>query len=183
MSNLSLKLEQKAKILQVQRLTIQMLALHAQDLADFLQEQVTDNPLLDIRYHDVRPAGDKGDKAIDNLRSRSDSLEARLMAQLRVQSLPRLQLMAAGLVIGSLDDKGFFQGDLASLGTAYHLTLEDMKKGLELVQSFDPPGIAARDLREALLIQTRRSRKAPAKTEALLAQHYEDFLQGKWQKI
>ena len=44
MSNLSLKLEQKAKILQVQRLTIQMLALHAQNLADFLQEQVTDNP-------------------------------------------------------------------------------------------------------------------------------------------
>ncbi|WP_417093613.1 RNA polymerase factor sigma-54, partial [Megasphaera sp.] len=170
-------------ILQVQRLTIQMLALHAQNLADFLQEQVTDNPLLDIRYHDVRPAGDKGDKAIDNLRSRSDSLEARLMAQLRVQSLPRPQLMAAGLVIGSLDDKGFFQGDLASLGTAYHLTPGDMKKGLELVQSFDPPGIAARDLREALLIQTRRSRKAPAKTEALLAQHYEDFLQGKWQKI
>ena len=54
MSNLSLKLEQKVKILQVQRLTIQMLALHAQNLADFLQEQVTDNPLLDIRYHDVR---------------------------------------------------------------------------------------------------------------------------------
>lgn len=144
---------------------------------------MTDNPLLDIRYHDVRPVGDKGDKAIDNLRSRSDSLEARLMAQLRVQSLPRPQLMAAGLVIGSLDDKGFFQGDLASLGTAYHLTPGDMKKGLELVQSFDPPGIAARDLREALIIQTRRSRKAPAKTEALLAQHYEDFLQGKWQKI
>lgn len=91
--------------------------------------------------------------------------------------------MAAGLVIGSLDDKGFFQGDLASLGTAYHLTPEDMKKGLELVQSFDPPGIAARDLREALLIQTRRSRKAPAKTEALLEKHYDDFLQGKWQKI
>lgn len=183
MSNLSLKLEQKAKILQVQRLTIQMLALHAQDLADFLQEQMMDNPLMDIRYHDVRPAGDKGDKAIDNLRSYSDSLEARLMAQLRVQPLPRPQLMAAGLVIGSLDDKGFFQGDLASLGAAYHLSSEDMKKGLELVQSFDPPGIAARDLRETLLIQTRRSRKAPAKTEALLAQHYEDFLQGKWQKI
>ena len=42
MSNLSLKLEQKAKILQVQRLTIKLLALHGQDLTDFLQEQVTD---------------------------------------------------------------------------------------------------------------------------------------------
>lgn len=39
MSNLSLKLEQKAKILQVQRLTIQMLALHAQDLADFCRNR------------------------------------------------------------------------------------------------------------------------------------------------
>ena len=27
--------------------------------AEQMQEQVTDNPLLDIRYHDVRPAGDK----------------------------------------------------------------------------------------------------------------------------
>lgn len=183
MSNLSLKLEQKAKILQVQRLTIQMLALHGQDLVDFLQEQVTANPLLDIRYHDVRPAGDKGDKAIDNLRSHSASLEAWLMAQLRVQPLSQPQLLAAGLVIGSLDDKGFFQGDLASLGTAYHLGLEDMKKGLELVQSFDPPGIAARNLREALIIQTRRARKAPLQAEALLEKHYEAFLQGKWQKI
>lgn len=183
MSNLSLKLEQKAKILQVQRLTIQMLALHGQDLADFLQEQVTANPLLDIRYHDVRPAGDKGDKAIDNLRSHSASLEAWLMAQLRVQPLSQPQLLAAGLVIGSLDDKGFFQGDLASLGTVYHLGLEDMKKGLELVQSFDPPGIAARNLCEALIIQTRRARKAPLQAEALLEKHYEAFLQGKWQKI
>lgn len=183
MSNLSLKLEQKAKILQVQRLTIQMLALHGQDLADFLQEQVTANPLLDIRYHDVRPAGDKGDKAIDNLRSHSASLEAWLMAQLRVQPLSQPQLLAAGLVIGSLDDKGFFQGDLASLGTMYHLGLEDMKKGLELVQSFDPPGIAAQNLREALIIQTRRARKAPLQAEALLEKHYEAFLQGKWQKI
>lgn len=183
MSNLSLKLEQKAKILQVQRLTIQMLALHGQDLVDFLQEQVTANPLLDIRYHDVRPAGDKGDKAIDNLRSHSASLEAWLMAQLRVQPLSQPQLLAAGLVIGSLDDKGFFQGDLASLGTVYHLGLEDMKKGLELVQSFDPPGIAARNLREALIIQTRRARKAPLQAEALLEKHYEAFLQGKWQKI
>ncbi len=183
MSNLSLKLEQKAKILQVQRLTIQMLALHGQDLVDFLQEKVTANPLMDICYHDVRADEEKGRKAIENVHNHGASLEAKLMAQLRVQTLPKPVMLAAGLVIGSLDAKGFFQGDLASLGRAYQLGPADMEKGLALVQSFDPPGIAARDLRETLLIQTRRSRKAPAKTEALLAQHYEDFLQGKWQKI
>lgn len=183
MSNLSLKLEQKAKILQVQRLTIQILALHGQDLVDFLQEKVTANPLMDICYHDVRADEEKGRKAIENVHNHGASLEAKLMAQLRVQTLPKPVMLAAGLVIGSLDAKGFFQGDLASLGRAYQLGPADMEKGLALVQSFDPPGIAARDLREALLIQTRRARKAPRQAEALLEKHYDDFLQGKWQKI
>ena len=89
MSNLSLKLEQKAKILQVQRLTIQMLALHGQDLVDFLQEKVTANPLMDICYHDVRADEEKGRKAIENVHNHGASLEAKLMAQLRVQTLPK----------------------------------------------------------------------------------------------
>ena len=88
MSNLSLKLEQKAKILQVQRLTIQMLALHGQDLVDFLQEKVTANPLMDICYHDVRADEEKGRKAIENVHNHGASLEAKLMAQLRVHSPP-----------------------------------------------------------------------------------------------
>lgn len=183
MANLSLKLEQKTKLMQVQRLTIQLLALHGQELMDFLQEQVTDNPLLDIRYHDVRGAGDKNEKPIDNIKSRSASLESQLMAQLRVVSVPRPILLAAGLVIGSLDEKGFFQGDLSSLGDGYGLSEEDLEKGLELVQTFDPPGIGARNICEALLIQTRRRSDGPPKTEELLTRHYDDFLRGKWSKI
>ena len=169
--------------MQVQRLTIQLLALHGQELMDFLQEQVTDNPLLDIRYHDVRGAGDKNEKPIDNIKSRSASLESQLMAQLRVVSVPRPILLAAGLVIGSLDEKGFFQGDLSSLGDGYGLSEEDLEKGLELVQTFDPPGIGARNICEALLIQTRRRSDGPPKTEELLTRHYDDFLRGKWSKI
>lgn len=138
---------------------------------------------MDICYHDVRADEEKGRKAIENVHNHGASLEAKLMAQLRVQTLPKPVMLAAGLVIGSLDAKGFFQGDLASLGRAYQLGPADMEKGLALVQSFDPPGIAARDLREALLIQTRRARKAPRQAEALLEKHYDDFLQGKWQKI
>ena len=183
MAILSLKLEQKTKLMQVQRLTIQLLALHGQELTDFLQEQVTDNPLLDIRYHDVRGAGDKTEKPIDNIKSRSASLESQLMAQLRVLSVPKPVLLAAGLVIGSLDEKGFFQGDITSLGDGYGLTEEDIEKGLALVQTFDPPGIGARNICEALIIQTRRRGDGPPKTEALLTQHYDDFLRGKWPKI
>ena len=63
MAKIALKLEQKTKLSQIQRLTIQMLTLHAQDLTDFLHEQVTDNPLLDIRYKMSGPVAEAARKS------------------------------------------------------------------------------------------------------------------------
>lgn len=133
-----------------------------------MQEQVTDNPLLDIRYHDVRGAGDKTEKPIDNIKSRSASLESQLMAQLRVLSVPKPVLPWRRDWSLALSTKGFFQGDITSLGDGYGLTEENIEKGLALVQTFDPPGIGARNICEALIIQTRRRGDGPPKTEALL---------------
>lgn len=184
MVKVALKLEQRTKLSQIQRLTIKMLTLRSQELTDFLHEQVAENPLLDIRYGDVKSQADAGkEKPLDAVRSRADSLEESLMKQLRLQTLPRPVLLAAGLVIRSLDEKGFCTGNLAELGQEYALDGATMDKGLAVVQSLDPPGIGARDIRECLLLQTRRHGQAPAGTERLLSQYYEDFLQGKWQKL
>lgn len=184
MVKVALKLEQRTKLSQIQRLTIKMLTLRSQELTDFLHEQVAENPLLDIRYGDVKSQADAGkEKPLDAVRSRADSLEESLMKQLRLQTLPRPVLLAAGLVIRSLDEKGFCTGNLAELGQEYALDGATMDKGLAVVQSLDPPGIGARDIRECLLLQTRRHGQAPAGTEHLLSQYYEDFLQGKWQKL
>ena len=184
MAKMALKLEQRTKISQIQRLTIKALTLQSQDLTDFLNEQVAENPLLDIRYPDVRPAGSgTAEKPIDNLRSRGDSLETLLLKQLRVQPLPKKILLAAGLIIRSLDEKGFFHGDLDGLGQDYGLSLADMEEGLRVVQRMDPPGIGARSLCECLLLQTRRKGHVPPQTEELLREHYQDFLQGHWQKL
>ncbi len=183
MAKVALRLEQKMKVSQIQRLTIQMMALHGQELQTFLHEQVTENPLLDIRYPDIRPAGSGGEKPIDNLRGCGDSLEEMLMKELRVQSVPKPVLLAAGLVIQNLDDKGFFCGDLAELGSEYRLDERTMDAGLRLVQTFDPPGVGARSIQETLLIQTRRSVCVPEGTEAVLLSHYDDFLHGRWQRL
>lgn len=185
MADISLKLQLKPKMTQIQSLTIKMLGLRSQDLTDFLHEQVTDNPLLDIRYPDVRKSGSVSstEKPIDNIRSHADSPEEMLMKQLRVLPVEKRQLMAAGLVIRSLDEKGFFVGDLDELGMDYGLSLEDMQQGLAIVQSLDPPGIGAVNICDALLIQSRRSTGVPDHTEELLQYHYEDFLKGRWQRL
>lgn len=184
MAKLSLHLEQKLKLSQFQRLTIQLMQMHSQEITDFLQREVTENPLLDIRYPDVRERrSPAGEKPIDNLRQQEDSLETQLLKQLRLQRVPKTTLLAAGLVIQHLDEKGFFTADLDELGQDYQLSLREMEKGLALVQSFEPPGIAARSIQEALLIQARQKRQIPPGTLELLTAHYEKFLQGKWPQL
>lgn len=184
MAKIALRLEQRTKLSQIQRLSIQMMTLRSQDLSEFLHEQVRDNPLVDIRYRDVRPAGGSGqEKPIDNIKNKGDALETSLMRQLRVQTVPRDVLLAAGLIIRNLDEKGFFTADLDETGMDYGLSLESMEKGLAVVQAMDPPGIGARNICDALLIQTRRRNDAPSGTEELLIGHYQDFLKGKWKRL
>lgn len=184
MAKIALTLEQKIKLSQMQRLTIQMMTLRGQDLVEFLYEKVTENPLLDIRYPDVRPRSGGGmEKPIDNIRSGGDSLEEKLMKELRVQSVSKKVMLAAGLVIQSLDEKGFFAAALEDIGVDYGLSVADMEAGLRLVQTFDPPGVGARTIQEALLIQTRRRKDALAGAEELLMNHYDDFIRGHWKRL
>lgn len=180
MARIALKLEQQLQLSQMQRLMIQMMQLHGQDLRDFLQEQVTNNPLLDIRYPDVQRSSEK---PIENNRSAGDSLEEALMKQLRLQKVERPILLAAGLVIQHLDEKGFFVGNLDDLGGNYNLPEAAMGKGLSLVQSFDPPGIAARSLQEAFLLQAQRRNGVPKGTMLVLEHYYNDFIHGRWERL
>ena len=184
MAKIALTLEQKIKLSQMQRLTIQMMTLRGQDLVEFLHEKVMENPLLDIRYPDVRPKSGGGtEKPIDNIRSSGDSLEEKLMKELRVQAVSKKVMLAAGLVIQSLDEKGFFAAALEDIGVDYGLSVADMEEGLRLVQTFDPPGVGARTIQEALLIQTRRRKDAPAGAEEMLLNHYDDFIRGHWKRL
>ena len=73
---------------------------------------------------------------------------------------------AARSIIGNLNEDGYLTTTLEEIAETGEHKLEDVEEALELVQEFDPLGIAARDLRECLLIQLETL--APENT---LAQH------------
>jgi RNA polymerase sigma-54 factor len=54
---------------------------------------------------------------------------------------------------------------------------------LEIIQSFDPPGIAARDLRESILIQLRRKGLEDSLAAALVEEHFDDLANHRWTDI
>jgi len=94
--------------------------------------------------------GEWGD-LISRLPSRT-TLAEHLLRQARLTLRPERMAIARHLV-RNLDDRGWLSCDVADLASNLGAELEHVEEVLDVVQSLEPVGIAARDARECLLIQ------------------------------
>src|SRR5258708_1029513 len=85
-----------------------------------------------------------------------ETLQQHLMGQLNQNALDGDDRKTAELIIGNIDDNGFLQTTPEEMAMNTGIAQEDFENMLTLVQSFYPPGVGARDLRECLLIQLKR---------------------------
>jgi len=98
---------------------------------------------------------DERRQALENTLTRKNSLEDHLIGQLRESSLDREQQRIAATIIYNLNNDGYLETPLAELAAQLETSEEAVEAVLKPLQRFDPPGVAARDLRECLLAQLR----------------------------
>ena len=60
------------------------------------------------------------------------------------------QRRIAELIIGNIDDFGYLKTTVVELCTSTSLPEQKVSEVLKIIQSFDPPGVGAGDLRECL---------------------------------
>ncbi len=130
-----------------------------------------------------RSGGDEDRKlqAMQNAEGRALTLAEHLEGQLAFVTDDARTVALAKEIIGNLDENGYLRGTLEdvarSLGDWSPVpTLEDVEEALSLVQSLEPPGVAARDLRECLLLQLARERDAPSLHRQLAAEIIRSYL-------
>ena len=129
-------------------------------------------------YHPVAPA--------------RESLSEHLLNQLRLLELNEQKMILGEEIIGNLDQDGYLKRSLEDivneLNIFEHLDIpmEVAEKILGKIQTFDPVGIASRDLRECLLIQLRNSNFDPYYSylaEQLLENYFDDFTKRRFEAI
>ena len=111
------------------------------------------------------------------------SLQESLMEQLRFADASPAVRNCAEYVIGSLDENGYFRGTLPDAAQSASASMDEAEKALKLVQSFDPPGIAARDLKECLLLQAARLPNPSSGLETLIRDHLDELVHNKLPQI
>ncbi len=102
------------------------------------------------------PLGETSERpSFEAFLSKAATLTDHLLWQLGLSAAPRKVAEAAECVIGNLNEDGYLTATLEEIAETTAATGEQAEQALRLVQEFDPLGVAARDLRECLLIQLR----------------------------
>ncbi len=111
-------------------------------------------------------------------------LSERLLNQFSLLDGDADNSLLAQEIIGNVDEDGYLRRDLAlivqdlNLSLGLSLTLEKAECVLKKIQLLDPPGIAARDLKECLIAQLKAGSWEPTLKELalkILESHFEDF--------
>ncbi len=129
-------------------------------------------------------ASDNNQQFIEGALSTSESLQEHLLTQLGCLSLCEEEYRLAQLIISNLDRNGFHNNEIASLVPSNKR--KELSRALEIVQSFDPPGIAVKDFRESLLLQAKIDNLTSSDleiVERLIFDHLERLKMGKFKEI
>lgn len=88
--------------------------------------------------------------------SATPGLASYLQWQLTHLELTEQDIALTTFIICNLDGHGFLEASIEDIYVYGQCTEEEAEGALRLVQSLDPPGVAARDIRESLLLQLDR---------------------------
>ncbi len=109
-------------------------------------------------YRPTSPISERREREIpswDNLIAAKPSLLDHLMWQLKLSRLSEQEMRIGEQLIGNIDQDGYLRVALEEVAVQEKVEIGLVENVLSKVQEFDPPGIAARDLKECLLIQAR----------------------------
>jgi RNA polymerase sigma-54 factor len=129
-----------------------------------------------------REAQDKRQFFFDSM-AVQETLQQHLMTQLNQTVLNANDRKTAELIIGNIDDNGFLQSTPEEMALSSGIAKEDFEKMLALIQSFYPPGVGARDLRDCLLIQLQREGKESSLEYKIISEHMEDLGKRRFPEI
>ena len=155
------------------------------DIKDYLQ---------DDDYSGYKMQGDGDDEEERDMPiPMSTSLHEMLMNQLDFLGLDEKEYIVGKQLVGSIETDGYIRRDLEAIvndlafSQGIETDAEEVERILKKIQTFDPPGIAARDLQECLLLQLDRMDNGHnidvAVAKKIITECFDEFTKKHYQKI
>ena len=111
------------------------------------------------------------------------SLEAELRAQLSLTDLGVGERKIGEYIIGNIDEDGFLQAQVEDIANVFREDARTVGRILDVIQTFDPPGVGARNLPECLEIQLREQGLEDSLAMRIVRNYWDDLVNRRYIKI
>ncbi|MDP2940544.1 MAG: RNA polymerase factor sigma-54 [Candidatus Omnitrophota bacterium] len=162
------KLTYKLRLTPQIRLAISLLQMPLVKLQEYVKQQVEENPLLEVENMEAplkEDGSDLNDNSHESDAEKQDYRESLITYTVNLQQhlLRQLHLLADSgderkigqFIIDNIDDDGYLRASIEEIAEFAQVTPLQVQKILSLIQTFDPVGVCARDIRECLLLQIK----------------------------
>ncbi len=122
----------------------------------------------------IAPKEEPG-RGVEATLTKKTSLVDHLVWQLRLSHLSEVEVEAAEMIVGNLNDDGYVDCSVEEIAHACGMDIPFVEQVLARVQELDPPGVAARNLQECLVLQARRLGVGNTTVEAILKDHIKEL--------
>lgn len=210
---LKLELNQKLVMTPQLRQAIAILQLSSLELAEMVEQELLENPVLEMEEKQNEPTEvpeepkdpveeyfewaeyfnggtDPGYRApaeekssLAAFVSSVSTLQEHLEFQMHLTLLDESARAVGGYLIGCIDDNGYLCGSLAEAAENLGVNEAAVEDVLKVIQTFDPPGVGARDLRECLLIQAQQRGIVDELVLAVIDHYLDEVAAGHYKHI
>ena len=207
-----LTIEQTQKLSMTPELiqAIQILQYNNQELNEYIDKELLENPILESEYHkesdteiDIDSLRDQLIQADENVEaykqweshSTSDeysyenfvafnyTLTELLIEQLHFSSLKGQDAEIGRYIIENIDDNGYLSMSLEEICSVLDVDLDSCERVLDLIHTFEPSGVGARDLNECLIIQLASLGELTDEIEFIISNRLKDLADNKYTLI
>ncbi len=210
--SLKLELTQKLVMTPQLRQAIAILQLSSLELSEMVEQELLENPVLETEekppaetvdeepnervreYVDWAEYFDDGtdtgytppgeDKpSFTTFVSAASTLHEHLEFQLHLTLLDEAARAVGQYLIGCIDENGYLTGTVAEAAQTLGVAEDAAETVLKVIQTFDPPGVGARDLRECLLLQAEQRGATEPLVLAVIDKYLDEVAAGHFKNI
>jgi RNA polymerase sigma-54 factor len=159
------------------------------DISEYVKEG--DDDIADYKMRDDNYGNDDDDKKTIPFKTETSFYET-LLDQLGLLKLDEKEQKIAEQIVGSIDEDGYLRRETTAIvdDLAFRqnvmTTEEEVESLIKRIQHFDPPGVAARDLQECLLLQLNRLQdegKNVSIAIKAISKYFDEFTKKHYEKI
>ncbi|MGB0374650.1 MAG: RNA polymerase factor sigma-54 [Opitutales bacterium] len=145
---------------------------------DYMENQMSESVISgsDLQIQERR------DHFLNSL-TQEESLQQHLIDQISLCDCDDSTKENLVLLIGSLDENGFLNESPSNLSLQLNIPYPKFLEALEILKTFNPSGIGAKDLQECLLIQLRRNQRDDSLAYSIIDKVYPLLLRRRIQEI